>query len=407
SGQVYGVMNTAADVTDLYIAKQNLERSEQNLHNIILQAPVAMSILSGPDHIISVANNKMIELWGKPAEAVMNVPVFQALPDARNQGLEQLMESVYQKGETFQASEMPVSLIRNGHQEIVYQDFVYQPYRNAEGKIVGVIAITTDVTEHVLARKKIEQSEAELRETKKRLEAELEAGKELERQKDVFFGIASHELKTPLTSLTAIIQVAQAKLRNSGDPFLAGAMDTANVQLKRMSSMVNSFLNISQLEGGNIVLNKEPVNLGDLIGQVIGEIKFAAGTHQIIFHSDSAVFIYADRDKISSVAANLVHNAIKYSPDAETVDVRCVVSGNDAVVSVRDYGFGIQPDDLPLIFQRYYRVRGENTQHISGFGIGLYLCAEIIGRHGGKIWVDSEPGKGSTFHFSLPVAQEL
>ncbi|HEY1007899.1 MAG TPA: PAS domain-containing protein, partial [Sphingobacteriaceae bacterium] len=144
-GEIYGVMNTAADVTDLYMAKQNLERSEQNLHNIILQAPVAMSILSGPEHIISVANNKMIELWGKPADAVMNKPVFEALPEAKDQGLEEHMENVYLGGESFQANEMPVTLIRNGMHEVVYQDFVYQPYRNAEGEIVGVIAITIDV----------------------------------------------------------------------------------------------------------------------------------------------------------------------------------------------------------------------------------------------------------------------
>lgn len=403
-GEIYGVMNTAADVTDLYMAKQNLERSEQNLHNIILQAPVAMSILSGPEHIISVANNAMIELWGKPAETVMNKPVFEAIPEARDQGLEVHMENVYRRGQTFQASEMPVSLIRNGKQEVVYQDFVYQPHRNAEGAIVGVIAITIDVTGHVLARKKIEQSESELRLTQKRLEEELQAGRELQRQRDVFFGIASHELKTPLTSLTAIIQVAQAKLRNSADPFLAGAMNTANVQLKRMSSMVNSFLNISQLEGGTILLRKEPLQIGELVAQVIDEIRFAAGTHEIRYLPEGDVIVFADRDKLSSVVTNLIHNAIKYSPRADVVEVQCLVSGGDAVVRVRDFGFGIDPDDVPRIFDRYYRVRGDNTQHISGFGIGLYLCAEIIGHHGGRIGVESEPGKGSEFYFSLPVA---
>ena len=403
-GEIYGVMNTAADVTDLYMAKQNLERSEQNLHNIILQAPVAMSILSGPEHIISVANNKMIELWGKPADAVMNKPVFEALPEAKDQGLEEHMENVYLGGETFQANEMPVTLIRNGMHEVVYQDFVYQPYRNAEGEIVGVIAITIDVTAHVLARKKIEESESELRMTQKRLEEELQAGRELQRQRDVFFGIASHELKTPLTSLTAIIQVAQAKLRNSSDPFLTGAMNTANVQLKRMSSMVNSFLNISQLEGGTIVLRKEPLQLRELVAQVIDEIRFAAGTHEIRYRPVGDVIVFADRDKLSSVVTNLIHNAIKYSPDANVVEVGCLVSGGDVVVRVRDFGFGIEPDDVPRIFDRYYRVRGDKMQHISGFGIGLYLCAEIIERHGGRIGVDSEPGKGSEFYFSLPVA---
>src|SRR5690606_23298307 len=116
---------------------------------------------------------------------------------------------------------------------------------------------TMDITEQVLARKKLERKESELLEIKKQLEAELEAGKEIQRQKDSFMGIASHELKTPLTSLTAIIQLAHSKLKNSSDPFLAGAMESANLQVKRMSSMINSFLNISRLESGNIMIEKE------------------------------------------------------------------------------------------------------------------------------------------------------
>ena len=152
NGKYTGVLVMSSDITDRVLAKKLVEQSEENLKNMIAQAPVAMCILSGPEHVITVANKLMLKLWGKPVKEVMNKPVFDALPDARGQGLEALMKNVYDTGETFYASELPVSLIRNGQPDIVYQNFVYQAYRDATGRIAGVFAITIDVTEQVLAR---------------------------------------------------------------------------------------------------------------------------------------------------------------------------------------------------------------------------------------------------------------
>lgn len=163
NGKVYGVMNTAADVTDLNVTKQKVEQSEKNFRNMILQAPVAMCILMGPQHVIEVANDFMIEIWGKKKEDVLNKPVFDALPDARGQGLEEIMANAYLKGETFKAYDTPVALLRNGKEETVYQDFVYEPYRDSDGTILGVLAISVDVSAQVLARKKIEEAEQKTR----------------------------------------------------------------------------------------------------------------------------------------------------------------------------------------------------------------------------------------------------
>src|SRR5690606_41521537 len=121
---------------------------------MILRAPVARCILLGPDHIIDIANDLRVELWGKQREAMMGRPLWEALPDAAEQGLEQLLKWVYETGETFSASERPVELLRNGKTEIVYQNFVYEPYKSSEGKILGVLAISIDVTPQVIARRK-------------------------------------------------------------------------------------------------------------------------------------------------------------------------------------------------------------------------------------------------------------
>ena len=402
-GQVYGVMNTAAELTDLVLAKQQVEQSEENLKAMIAQAPVAMCILSGPDHVITVANQLIAELWGKPQADIMNKPVFDALPDARGQGLEEVMKNVYQSGETFYASELPVSLVRHGQPEVVYQNFVYQAYRDGAGLIRGVIAITIDVTEQVLARKTIEQSEAELREIQRRLEAELDTSKQVQRQKDDFIGMASHELKTPLTSLTAIVQVANTKLKQSEDNFLAGAMDKANQQVKRMTTMINGFLNVSRLESGKIHLEKQDFDLELLISDVIEEASLTASAHVIHFVRCAQRPVNADRDKIGSVISNFISNAVKYSPKGKNIKIACTTKDDRVIVSVKDEGMGIKPDDLDKIFDRYYRVETTHTRHIAGFGIGLYLSSEIIERHGGKVWAESESGVGSTFYFSLSL----
>lgn len=163
NGVVTGIFSIATDVTEKVMTQKRLEQSEQNLRNMILQAPVAICIMLGPDHVIDLANEMMIALWGKSRETVMNKPVFEALPDAREQGLESVMAQVYKTGETFTAYEHPVELLRNGKWETVYQNFVYEPYKDAEGNIQGVLAISVDVTQQVITRRKIEESEVRFR----------------------------------------------------------------------------------------------------------------------------------------------------------------------------------------------------------------------------------------------------
>jgi two-component system sensor histidine kinase VicK len=224
-----------------------------------------------------------------------------------------------------------------------------------------------------------------------------------DQRKNDFIGMVSHELKTPLTSLNALLQVTHAKLKNTEDEFLKTAMDKANIQVKKMGGMINGFLNISRLESGKLHLNMESFDLKDVIREVISEIKITVTRHQMHFLDGDSVAVYGDKDKISHVISNLLSNAIKYSPKGLNIDVRCEITGGAVVVSIKDEGMGIKEKDRMNLFNRYYRIESHHTQHISGFGIGLYLSAEIIKAHHGKIWVDSESGKGSTFYFSLPL----
>jgi signal transduction histidine kinase len=180
-------------------------------------------------------------------------------------------------------------------------------------------------------------------------------------------------------------------------------LDKADKQVKKMTGMINGFLNVSRLESGKIHLNVIDFDLVQLIRDVIGELALTISSHVIIFENDKKIMLRGDKEKIESVIVNLLNNAIKYSPGEKNVIINCSVVNATVTVSVADKGIGIYPGDLEKLFERFYRGENGNSHTISGFGVGLYLSAEIIQRHSGRIWAESEFGQGSTFYFCLPV----
>jgi two-component system sensor histidine kinase VicK len=170
-----------------------------------------------------------------------------------------------------------------------------------------------------------------------------------------------------------------------------------------MNALINGFLNVSRLESGKLEIWRKSFDLIILINELLEEVRLAFNSHDFSFEHQAPVHIFADRDKIGSVISNLLSNAVKYSPGKESVKMFCSIQSNEVMVSIQDDGIGIHPKDLKRIFDRYYRSSSDNTRNISGFGVGLYLSAEIIHLHRGRIWVESEKGKGSTFRFTLPL----
>jgi signal transduction histidine kinase len=248
------------------------------------------------------------------------------------------------------------------------------PVTDPDGNIVGVSKIARDISE-----KKLEEN-----------------------RKNDFIGMVSHELKTPLTSLTALIQVLSLKLKTTNDSFLTGATEKAAIQAKKMATMINGFLNVSRLESGKLLIEKRQFEIRGLINEVIAEAQLVSTGSNMEFISGKELNVFADADKIGSVISNLIGNAVKYSERGSAITIECIQTEAGCQVSVRDEGIGINEQDIDRLFERYYRVETSDTRHISGFGIGLYLSSEIVKRHGGSIWAESEPGKGSTFYFSIP-----
>ncbi|QNN44007.1 sensor histidine kinase [Pedobacter roseus] len=219
-------------------------------------------------------------------------------------------------------------------------------------------------------------------------------------RKNEFIGIISHELRTPLTSLNGFLQVMKAKLDAMNRNHFELALNKSQIQINKMSKMIAGFLDILRLESGNMNFHHESFRLDELLQEVVEELSFMHSTHKISFQSTCNSKVLADRNKISAVMYNLVGNAIKYAPCDSNIKILCTKNREGLMVKVIDEGPGITAGEEEKIFDRYYRTMGNPT--ISGFGIGLFLCREIITKHKGNIWAESEKGKGATILFTLP-----
>lgn len=235
-----------------------------------------------------------------------------------------------------------------------------------------------------------------LNETQKALREELEF-------KDEFISIASHELKTPLTSIKAYLQLLQRSLEASGDKIVQNYLQRTQVQIEKLHHLIADLLDISKIESGKLKFNKMNFSFGPLLEGVIETIEQTHAGCTITLKGDANIEVFGDSERIEQVLINYLTNAIKYSPDCKEIEVEALVSDNKELrINVKDYGIGISKEKQANIFQKFYRAE-DTANSFQGLGIGLYICAEIIKRHDGEYGVTSEPGKGSVFYFSIPV----
>ena len=284
----------------------------------------------------------------------------------------------------------------------LYFDLTVEPLRDANGAVVGVTGAAHEITERKLAE--IEHAALLQREQIARAEAQ-----EAVRARDVFFSVAAHELKTPITSLLGNVQLIRR--RAARESFLnernQRAFEVVNAQTLRLNRMVEALLDVSRLETGQLSLERAPVDLGALVQQVIADTLPSVTQHTIVYDPTAAdLLISGDALRLEQVLQNLIQNAVKYSPNGGDIHVRIWQEGASICVAVSDQGIGIPAEAQLRLFTRFYRAENVNPQQITGMGIGLFVVKEIVMLHGGSVAVESVENEGSTFTICLPLAQQ-
>lgn len=271
----------------------------------------------------------------------------------------------------------------------------------------GLDYITKPVDMGVLLLKvktfyRIYEQSRKLIEIQKALLDEIEFRKKAERKKDEFISIASHELKTPLTSVKGYVQLLGRSIDKGDIETVKKHLGKAQVQLDKLNDLIADLLDISKIESGKLKFNKKHFNLDQVLDNVIEVMHQANPDFTITRNGKVPKEIYGDEMRIEQVIVNFLTNAIKYSPGTNKIHVNVQVREGMLYLGVRDYGIGIDPELQKNVFEKFYRVE-ETAIHFQGLGIGLYISAEIINRHGGEVGVKSELGQGSEFYFTLPL----
>lgn len=234
---------------------------------------------------------------------------------------------------------------------------------------------------------------------------DIELHKANEQKKDEFISMASHELKTPVTNLKTYSYILQGQFEKGGNTKSAELVKKMDIQVNKLAKLIGDFLSVSRVEGQQFQVNKANFKFDELVDECVSCIQITTPTHQLIIENNEVIEYYGDRLRLEQVFSNFLSNAIKYSPEANKVIINSELHNDKIVISIRDFGIGIEKENIDKLFNRFYRVDNTSTR-FQGLGLGLYISSEIIKAHKGSVLIESEIGKGSTFYFHLPLISD-
>lgn len=490
------------------------EAASHRLEAMVMNTPIAMTILKGHDLIVEVANQPMLDVWRRTLAQVTGRGLVEIFPELQGQPNPGRMRGVMQSGKRFTLPEAEVILgTVDGVLKTHYARFSYDPIVERDGSIQSILVTVINITDEVTNRQQLEQSREkllaatqDLAEANLRLNMAMEASslgmaeavfatgqmisseqfkknfgravdeeftypqlfetmlpeyrdeirqkvkaaidnhtiyeaeyeiewpdgsrhwisahgipryengiadrivgvsriitqqKNIEQQKDDFLSIASHELKTPITALKANIQLLQRLKETPANPVIPKLIDSAKKGIEKVSVLVDDLLNINRFSQKHLELQPDTFNVKAMLQNSSAALA-AENKYEVLIDGEPELTMVADEHRIEQVVINFINNDVKYAPQSKTILLRFEKNESHIMIAVTDYGPGVAAAQLPHLFDRYWRADHGGKKY-SGLGLGLFICSEIIKRHGGTIGADSVLGEGSTFWFKIPV----
>jgi PAS domain S-box-containing protein len=375
-GKVIGARAISIDVTEKVRARQAVEAGKAILETIIEATPMGLAYFDCDMRILDM--NSTYAQWGYLDRTTS---IGRVLYDIRAAARER--EEVHRRvlaGESIDEKDLEVG--NPAHSQVLYYDVYYRPVRasNDDGaEIIGMVTAVVDVTGRA----------------------------EVEKQKDNFLNLASHELRTPITSIKGYTELLLRNTDITSNPRHKHFLEVINQQVNHLVRLVNDLIDVSRIERDVLPAHRATFSLSNVASKVAYDMRLVAPTRDITLDTPShPVLINADRDQVQGVLVNLLENALKYSPEGQPVEISISSSEGEAVAAVRDYGVGVPSDQQAMVFERFYRATNAGSRPRNGLGLGLFIARSVVERHGGRIWVESQQGQGSTFYFALPLAED-
>jgi PAS domain S-box-containing protein len=378
------------DVTDRELlrreraAKLASTLAEARLRDIIKQAPVAIAVLGGRDHRYDIANARYVELIGN--RDPVGKTVREVFPELENQGIHELLDNVFESGEPYIGTDLPLQMRGERGLDQMYYTFVYQPLRTPEGRITGIAVVASDVTTQVRARQALEQAN---------------------KAKADFLATMSHELRTPLNAIGGYSDLILAEIR--GPITQAQRVDLERIKRSQghLLAVINDILNFAKLESGRIQFSPAVISMNEVLGELeslVTPMLIQKGITYEYRCCDPKFQALADPERVQQILLNLLSNAAKFTAKGGHILVECLPQKTTMAVDVTDTGVGIPPDKLQSIFEPFVQLERGQTPEMGGTGLGLSISRDLARAMRGDLSARSEQGKGSTFTLTLPRA---
>ena len=358
-------------------AEEALQEREKRYRDLYEEAPNAYFSV-GADGRIERANRSARELLGYSRYELVGRPVFDLYADTEN-GKPKAQE-VFERflaGEEIRDQELEM---RRADGSKVWVSLSVRPIRDREGRVVASRSVVADITEH----------------------------RKLDQLKDDFIGLVSHELRSPMTVITGAINTVLTEAERLSPEETRQLLKDAALEADLLSNLLGNLLELSRIQTSRLYLHVEAISVSKVIQGTVEEIKRQSSAHQFVVSVPRKLPpVYADPLRLERILYNLLENAVKYSPQGGEIGVSVKLQKEHLVIGVSDQGVGISPADQTKLFAPFQRLEEFRPDGVRGIGLGLLVCRRLVEAHGGRIWVKSKPGRGSTFFFTLPLSQSL